>query len=107
MKLYKKFSDRNTYKARRVGEKDAHNRFYLNCGLKDSKYHVSQKLNINRVYHIVTRRTVRYTHFTEYGIVHIKPSGLRPENYFEEFVDDTFEPDYLAYRVDRFEAIST
>ena len=37
------FSDRNTYKARRVGGKDAHNRFCLDCALKDSKYQVGQK----------------------------------------------------------------
>ena len=106
MKPSEKFSDRNTYKARRVGGKDAHNRFCLDCGLKDSKYQVGQQLNINRVCHIVARRTVRYTHFTEHGIVHIKPSGLGPEDHIGEFVDDTLGPDCFAYRADRFEAIS-
>ena len=50
-----RFSDRNSYKARRVGGKDAHKRFCLNCGLRDYKYSLGQTFYINRVLHIVMR----------------------------------------------------
>lgn len=107
VKPSEQFSDRNTYKARRVGGKDAHHRFCLDCGLKYSKYQVGQKLNINRVCRIVTRRTVRYTHATQLEIVENQPIGLGPDDRFGEVVDDSFGPDLRAYTVDRFEAIST
>ena len=50
-----RFSDRNTYKARRVGGKDAHKRFCLDCGLRDYKYTLGQMFYINRVLHCVIR----------------------------------------------------
>lgn len=50
-----RFSDRNTYKSRRVGGKDAHKRFCLVCGLRDYKYSLGQSFYINRVLHIVIR----------------------------------------------------
>lgn len=59
-----RFSDRNTYKARRVGGKDAHKRFCLNCGLKDWKYTLGQVFYINRVEHMVVRPSWTRDHET-------------------------------------------
>ena len=52
-----KFSDHNTQKARRVGGKDAHKRFCLQCGLIGRKYTVGQQFRINHIDHVVVRPT--------------------------------------------------
>lgn len=97
-----KFSDRNTYKARRVGGKDAHKRFCLDCGLRDQKYTESQTLYINRVHHVVMRPIWRakYKFVEQRGNVSVESLGYGPEFRFVEYVEGSLVP------IDGFKALS-